>query len=145
MLWCKWCYRILSWHPRWNTRGYHHWRYYYSWWHWGITIYRNKLSRVITTTRDTETNNISNEQEVDDISALIERKFNELSDKVEKTLHNIEAQITGIQLANISGNNVSGKAATSESFLYVDILKNRILELEKQLPENNIIIDFVTT
>ena len=39
---------------------------------------------VIKTTRDTVTSIISNEQEVDDISALIERKFNDLSDKVEK-------------------------------------------------------------
>ena len=30
---------------------------------------------AITTTRDTATNTISNEQEVDDVSALIERKF----------------------------------------------------------------------
>ena len=39
---------------------------------------------AITTTRDTATNTISNEQEVDDVSELIEWKFNELSDKVEK-------------------------------------------------------------
>ena len=79
----------------------------------GITIYHNKLSQLITTTRDTATNNISNEQEVGDASALIMRKFNDLSDKLEKGLHD---QITGIQLANLSGNNVSGKAATSEFF-----------------------------
>ena len=30
---------------------------------------------AVTTTRDTATNTISNEQEVDDLSALIERKF----------------------------------------------------------------------
>ena len=35
-----------------------------------------------------------------------------------------------MQLSNVSGNNLSGKAVTSESFLYVNILKNRILELE---------------
>ena len=40
-----------------------------------------------TSTRDTATNTILNEKEVDDVSTLIERKFNELSDKVEKRLH----------------------------------------------------------
>ena len=49
-----------------------------------------------------------------------------------------------MQLLNLSGNNVSGKAVTSENFLNVDILKNRILELEKQLSEKNTIIDFLT-
>ena len=39
---------------------------------------------ITTTTRDTATNTISNQQEVDDVSALIEREFNDLSDKVEK-------------------------------------------------------------
>ena len=87
---------------------------------------------------------ISNEKEVDDISALIERKFNDLSDKVEKSLQNIEDQIIGMQLSNLSGNKVRSKAGTSESFLHVDILKNRILELEKQLSERNTIIDFLT-
>ena len=79
-------------------------------------------TEVITTTRDTATNTISNEKKVHDVSAIIERKFNNLSDKVEKRLHNTEDQISGMQLANLSGNNVSGKAVTSESFLYVDIL-----------------------
>ena len=49
-----------------------------------------------------------------------------------------------MQLSNLSGNNISGKAVTSESFLDVDILKNRILELEKQLSEKNTIIDSLT-
>ena len=99
-------------------------------------------SDVITTTRDTTTNTLSNEQEVDNVSALIEWKFNDLNDKVEKRLHNIEDEINGIQLSNLSGNNASGKGVTSESFLYVHILKNRILELEKQLSVKNTIIDF---
>ena len=68
-----------------------------------------------------------------------------MSDKAEKRLHNIEDQIIGMQLSNLSGNNVGGKAVTSESFLYVDILKNKILELEKQLSKRNTIIDFLTT
>ena len=76
------------------------------------------------------------------MSALIERKFNDLSDKVEKRLQNIEDPIIGMQLSNLSGNNVSVKAVTSESFLHADILKNRILELEKQLSGKNTIIDF---
>ena len=35
---------------------------------------------------DTATNTILNEQEVNDVSTLIERKFNDLSDKVEKII-----------------------------------------------------------
>ena len=99
---------------------------------------------VMTTTGDTATNTISNEQEVDKVSELIERKFN-VSDKVKKRLHNIEDRTIGMQLSNLSGNNESRKAVRSESFLYVDILKNRILELEKQLSEKNTIIDFLNT
>ena len=51
-------------------------------------------------------------------------------------MQNIEDKIIGMKLSNLSGNNVSGKVGTSESFLHADILKNRILELEKQLSEN---------
>ena len=97
---------------------------------------------VSTSTRDNATNTIPTEQEVDDVPTLTERKCNYLSNKVEKWLHNIEDQIIGMQLSNLSGNNVSGKAVTSESFLYGDILKNRILELEKQLSEKNTIMFF---
>ena len=50
-----------------------------------------------------------------------------------------------MQLSNLLRHNVIGKAVTSESFLYVDILKNRILEFEKQLSEKNTILDFLTT
>ena len=100
---------------------------------------------AITTTRDTATNTISNEQEVDDVSKLIERKFNDLSDKVEKRLQNIEDQIIDMQLSNLSGNNVSGKGVTSENVFHVDnILKNRILELGKQVSEKNTIVGFLT-
>ena len=49
-----------------------------------------------------------------------------------------------MQLSNLSGNNVSSKAVTSENLLHVDIFKNPILELEKQLPEKNRIIDLLT-
>ena len=72
------------------------------------------------------------------------RKFNDLSDKVEKKLQNIEDQTIGMQLWYLLGNNVSGKAVASESFLHLDILKNRISELEKNLFEKNTIIDFLT-
>ena len=50
-----------------------------------------------------------------------------------------------MQLSNLLRHNVIGKAVTSESFLYVDIFKNRILEFEKQLSEKNTILDFLTT
>ena len=102
-------------------------------------------AEIITMTRDTETNTIPNGHEVDDVSVLIEKKFNDWSDKVGKWLHNIKDQIIGMQLSNLSRNNVSGKAVTSESSLYVDILKYRISELEKQLSEKNTIIDFLIT
>ena len=105
-----------------------------------ITIDETEAS---TSTRDTTTNTIPNKQEVDDVSTLIEKKFNDLSDKVEKRLHNIEDQIIGMQLSNLSENKLSGKAVTSESFSCVNILKNRILELEKQLSEKNAIIDLI--
>ena len=62
-----------------------------------------------TSARDTVTNTIPNEQELDDVLILIERKFNDLSDKVEKRLHNIEDQIIGMQFSNLSGNNLSVK------------------------------------
>ena len=83
-------------------------------------------TEVSISARDTATNTIPNERQVNDVSTFVGKKFNHLSDKVEKRLHNIEDQITGMQLSNLSGNNVSDKAVTSESFLYVDILKNRI-------------------
>ena len=50
-----------------------------------------------------------------------------------------------MQLSNLLGNNVNGKAVTSDNFLHVDILKNRVLELEKQLSEKNTIIKFLLT
>ena len=99
-------------------------------------------TEVSISTRDTTTNTVPSEQEVSDVSTLIERKFNDLSDKVEKRLHSTEDQIIGEQLSNLLQNNINGNAVTSESFLYVDILKNRILELEKQLSEKNTIIKF---
>ena len=84
-----------------------------------------------TSTRDAATNTISNKQELDDVSTLIGRKFIDLSDEVEKRLDNIEDQVNGMKYSNLLENNFSGKAVTSKSFLYVDILQIRILELEK--------------
>ena len=75
-------------------------------------------TEISISTRDTATNTIPNEQEVTDVSTLIERKFNDLSDEVEKSLHNIEDQIIRMQLSNLLGNNVSGKVVTSKVFFY---------------------------
>ena len=60
-------------------------------------------------------------------------------------MRNVEDPIIGMQFSNLSGSNVTGKAVTSASLLYVDIHKNRILELEKQLSEKNTIIDILST
>ena len=60
-------------------------------------------------------------------------------------MRNVEDPIIGMQFSNLSGNNVNGKTVTSESLLYVDIHKTRILELEKQLSEKNAIIDILST
>ena len=48
-----------------------------------------------------------------------------------------------LNLLTLLGDNRSGKAVTSESFLHVDILKNGLLELEEQLYEKKTIIDFL--
>ena len=61
-------------------------------------------SGVSTSIRNTATNTIPNEQKVNDVSTLIERKFNDLGDKREKRMHNIEDQIIGMQLSNLLGN-----------------------------------------
>ena len=49
-----------------------------------------------------------------------------------------------MQLSNPPGKNLSGKAVTSESSIYVGILKNEIFGLEKQLSQKNKVIDFLT-
>ena len=86
-------------------------------------------TEVFTTTRDAATNTMPNEQEVDGVSTLIPGKFNDLSDKVEKgCMIYIEDQVIGMQFSNLSRNDVSGKAVTSERFLYVDIFKNRYIK-----------------
>ena len=73
-------------------------------------------TEVSISSRDTVTNTIRMNEELNDVSTLVERKFNDLSDKVEKSLYNIEDQIIGMQLSNLSGNNVSGKAITSITY-----------------------------
>ena len=97
---------------------------------------------VSISTKDTATSPLQDIQEVD-VSTIIERKFDILNNNIERRLHKIEDQIIGMQLSNLPGSKVNGKV-TSENFLCVDILKNRILELEKQLSMKNNIIDFLT-
>ena len=55
--------------------------------------YTPTLKIVLYRTRDTATKTISNEQEVDDASALFEIKFNDLSDEVEKRQHNVRGDV----------------------------------------------------
>ena len=69
---------------------------------------------------------------------------NILSNSIENRLHKIEDKIMGMQLSKLPENNLTGEISKSDNFC-VDILKNRILELEKQLSEKNSIIDFLTT
>ena len=97
---------------------------------------------VSISTKDTATSTLQDIQEVD-VSTIIERKFNILNNNIERRLHKIEDQIIGMQLSNLPGSKVNGEV-TSENFLCVDILKNRILELEKQLSMKNNITDFLT-
>ena len=55
---------------------------------------------------------------------------------MEKKLHKLEDQITGLQTLNLSGNLANLKPVTSNN----DLLKNRIIELENPLSEKNAII-----
>ena len=92
--------------------------------------------------KDSSTETILNQDE--DITAIIERKFSILNDNIERRLHKIEDQIIGMQSSNLPGSKV-GCEVDTERFLCVDILKNRILDLEKQLSEKNAIINFLNT
>ena len=105
----------------------------------GDTIILNE-PEVSISTKDTATNTLQDIQEVD-VSKIIERKFDILNNNIERRLHKIENQIIGMQLSKLLGSKVNGEV-TSENFLCLDILKNRILELEKQLSMKNNIIDF---
>ena len=82
-------------------------------------------------TRQILTNTTVDKHEVDDITNFIERKFNYLSEIMEKMLHKLEDQIIRLQNLNLSGNVVNNKPVTSDSDLYADLLKNGIMELEK--------------
>ena len=53
-------------------------------------------------TRQTLTNTTVDKHEVDDITNFIERKFNYLSEIMEKMLHKLEDQIIGLQNLNLS-------------------------------------------
>ena len=64
---------------------------------------------------------------------------------MEKKLHKhkLEDQLIGVQNFNPLGNVVNNKPVTSDSDLYADLLKNHIMELEKQLSEKNAIINYL--
>ena len=94
-------------------------------------------------TRGTATNTTADKHEVDDITTFIERKFNDLSPIMEKRVHKLEDQITGLQNLNLLGNVATNKPITSNSDLYRDLPKNSIIELENQLSERNDIINFL--
>ena len=90
----------------------------------------------------TTENNIVEKRE-ESISVLTENKFSSLIQSIEKRFHNIEDKIIGFQNMNLSRNSVN--PTTPENNLYVELLKNRISDLEKQLTEKNAIINFLTT
>ena len=77
------------------------------------------------------------------ISVLIENKLSSLIQSIEKRFHNIEDKIIGFQNTNLPRNSVNPK--TPGNNLYVELLKNRISDLKKQLTEKNPIINFLTT
>ena len=63
---------------------------------------------------------------------------------MEKRLHKLEDQIIRLQNLNLSGNVINDKPVTSDSDLYTDLLKNRIIEFENQLSKKNAIINYLT-
>ena len=81
------------------------------------------------------------QREVDDIKFFIKRKFNDLSQIMEKRLHKLENQIIGLQNLNLLGNVANNIPITADSDLYTELLKKRIKELENQLSEKNPIIN----
>ena len=90
----------------------------------------------------TTENNILEKRE-GSISVLIENKFSFLIQSIEKRFHNIEDKTIGFQNMNLPRSSVN--PTKPENNLYVELLKNRILDLEKQLTEKNVIINFLTT
>ena len=83
------------------------------------------------------------QHEVDDIKFFIERKFNDLSQIMEKRLHKLENQIIRLQNLNLLGNVANNIPITADSDFYTDLLKKRIIELENQLSEKNPIINYL--
>ena len=106
------------------------------------TIHNETVDNL--STRETTTNIAADKHEVDDITTFIERKYNDLSQIMEKRLHKLEDQIVRMQNLNLLGNVTNNKPVTSESDLYTNLLKNRIIELENQLSEKNAIINYST-
>ena len=91
--------------------------------------------------RTTENNIVEKREE--SISLLLENKFSSLIQSIEKRFHNIEDKIIGFQNMNLPRNSVN--PTTPENNFYVELFKNRISDLEKQLTEKNAIINFLTT
>ena len=90
----------------------------------------------------TTENNIVEKRE-ESISILIENKFSSLTQSIKKRFHNIEDKITGFQNMNLPRNSMN--PTTPENNLCIELLKNRISDLEKQLTEKNANINFLTT
>ena len=83
------------------------------------------------------------EKRDENVSVLIDKKFSSLIEYIEKRFHILEDQVIGMQNINLPRNVVN--PATLENGLYVDLLKNRISELENQLTEKNAVISYLTT
>ena len=94
-------------------------------------------------TTNTIIHNETADNEVDDIKFFIERKFNDLSQIMEKRLHKLENQIIGLQNLNLLGNVANNIPITADIDFYTDLLKKRIIELENQLSEKNPIINYL--
>ena len=96
-------------------------------------------SEIITPTKDIATSTLNEKIDV----SVLEKKFDILSRNIETRLHKIEDKMIGMQLSNPPGIRETSEASISDNFC-IEILKNRVLELEKQLSEKNNIIDFLT-
>ena len=83
------------------------------------------------------------EKRDENVSVLIDKKYSSLIEYIEKRFHILDDQVIGMQNINLPRNIVN--PATSENGLYVDLLKNRISELENQLTEKNAVISYLTT
>ena len=79
----------------------------------------------------------------ENVSVLINNKFSSLTEYIEKRFHNLEDQVIGLKNVNLPKNVVN--PATTDNGLYVNLLKNQILELENRLTEKNPVICYLTT